>query len=141
MIILFSFFMYEKGIYYFMKPTITSTLLIEKSYSYYGRDKEYRGLLIYDDGSIYTFQNNISHIVSRKWFKVSGSDLRKLRKNINDLDGDFEIDSSYDDSDSSDTIYVYKNHKKIKIFENGDNKGKNNSEECDKILKIIHKYL
>ena len=140
-ILLFSFFMYEKGIYYFINPKITSTLLIESSYSNYVRDKEYYGILIYDDGSIYTFRDDIGHIVGKKWYKVRANDLRKLKDSINDLDGEFEINSSFDANLDRDTIYVYRNQEKIRIYDNGDIKGKNNSKACDKILKIIHKYL
>lgn len=121
-----SIYMYEYGIYHFIK--LEGKILVEERI-----DK----IVIKDNGNIYTYKNNINNITSKKFNKLSYPDLKKLKKYINNLDGEFEIITKTNPQNNK-IIYIYRNNEKIKIK---DEFGQNNSETSKKILKIIYKYL
>lgn len=141
-IIIIVMFMLEEGIYFFIKPNNGRSSILVESVVYDSslKDNTY-GVLIYRDGSIYTYQNDQDNIISKKWYRVMYTDLLKVKKYVLAIDGEYEIKNDSGDYNSVDTIYVYRNNEKIKIFESGDIEGQNNSEVIGSLLKIIRKYL
>ena len=131
-------FLYEEGTHHLIKPSSTN-ILIETSYQS-NQTKEYKGTLIYENGSIFTYKDNIKNITKKRWYKIPYSDLKKIKKYINELDGEFEIKKENNNNENSKTIYIYRNNEKIKIYESSDIEGQINSEHLDKILRIINKY-
>lgn len=136
-IIIFTFITYilfEECFCYLMSPTTNPTIMLEIG----KEDKKYNGIAIYTDGSIYKFEDTSSNKTSKKWYKVMYSDLVKLKKYINELDGEFEVVSS--NHKDNIVIYIYRRNEKIKIYESGNNNGQNNSNLSKKIIKISKKY-
>ena len=101
-------------------------------------EKKYNGITIYTDGSIYKFEDTTSNKISKKRYKVMYSDLVKLKKYINELDGEFEVVSS--NPKDNKVIYIYRRNEKIKIYESSNTFGQNNSNLSKKIIKISKKY-
>ena len=129
-----TYILFEECLCYLMSPTTNPTIMIEIG----KEDKKYNGIAIYTDGSIYKFENTTSNKTSKKLYKVMYSDLVKLKKYINELDGEFEVVSS--NHKDNIVIYIYRRNEKIKIYESGNNNGQNNSNLSKKIIKISKKY-
>lgn len=141
-IIVIVMFMLEEGIYFFVKPSNgKGGILIENVLYDSSLNDNTNGILIYRDGSIYTYKGDQDNVTSKKWYRVMYTDLLKIKKYVLGIDGEYEIKNDSGNYNIVDTIYVYRNNEKIKLFESGDIEGQNNSDVTDKLLKIIRKYL
>ena len=130
-----TYILFEECLCYLMSPTTNPTIMIEIG----KENKKYNGIAIYTDGSIYKFENTTSNKTSKKIYKVMYSDLVKLKKYINELDGEFEVNESSHSKDNK-VIYIYRRNEKIKIYESSNTFGQNNSNLSKKIIKISEKY-
>ena len=139
-IVIFAFFLFEQGIYFFIKPSGKAKVLAEMSFENYAWENVHYGIVIYDDGRIYNFKDDIDNVTSKKWYRVMYSDLVRLEKCVRDLDGEFEIKESVSNDLGGIVIYVYRGNEKFKIYEDGDIIGQNNSELSKKAISIIKKY-
>lgn len=131
-----TYILFEEYFCYLMSPTPNSSILLEIG----KEEKKYNGIAIYTDGSIYKFEDNTSNKTSKKIYKVMYSDLVKLKKYINELDGEFEVNESSHSKDNK-VIYIYRRNEKIKIYESSNKFGQNNSNLSQKIIKISKKYI
>ena len=129
-----TYILFEECICYLMSPTTNPSILLEIG----KEEKKYNGITIYTDGSIYKFEDTTSNKISKKRYKVMYSDLVKLKKYINELDGEFEVVSS--NPKDNKVIYIYRRNEKIKIYESSNTFGQNNSNLSKKIIKISEKY-
>ena len=57
-------FLYEEGTHHLIKPSSTN-ILIETSCQN-NQTKEYKGTLIYENGSIFTYKDNINNITKKR---------------------------------------------------------------------------
>ena len=134
-------------------------LLAINSYSNYAWGYSFSGTAIFSDGSIYTWKENDSSDVENydlqttkgleeyilkegklKNKKVSDKDLKEIKKHINKVDDDINIKHPGADIGTYSITIINKNNKQITLKCSGDSTGENQTENSQKLLKIIEKY-
>lgn len=160
-IIIIIFFIINNNINKTYRAEITNIekeILAEKAYKNYAWGFQYRGKAIFDDGYIYEWDinelnyryeaNTVDEQV--KWIldngtcinkKVTLKDLEKIEENINLLEDNIKIEGYGADMGANYIVVWNRNKEKIKLKESGDNIGENKSEEAQKLIRIIDKYL
>ena len=135
-------------------------VLIEHSYLSSGGKFNYKGTLIYDDGTIYSW-NSFDEVEYSKltnmydkslWIikngtkskkRVGKNTLNKIKKYINDLN-DETTSSKFNGTNEGITtikIWDYKDNKYYILKETGDYETYNESAESKKIIKFVNKNL
>lgn len=140
------------------RPELTNsekTILVEKAYRNYAWGFQYRGMAIFNDGSIYEWDFEGQYTYNEfenyeKWIldngycidkKVTEKDLEEIEKNIVVLKNNIERKHSGFDMGSK-YIKVWNTHnEEITLKETGDYSGENISSYSQKIIRIINKYL
>jgi len=133
-------------------------VIVEKSYINYAWGFQYKGEAILNDGTIVKCNkydlNSLSDDIKEQsnWIinnsdikieKVSNKDLKKLNQYISEIKDEFEYEGSQGADMGANCVKIYNYEEKtiLKLSEQGDNVGKNNSEEAKRCLDLIEKYL
>lgn len=139
-------------------------ILVEKSYTNYAWGERYRGMAICDDGTIYKWDmpeeyfdemvifdtktslkyesDMILKYATKNNKSVSSKELEILKTNISNLSS--YMSKNYGGNDMGSNIisvWNYDNGSRVVIKESGDFRGENTSEEAQRIIKIVNKYL
>ena len=143
---------------YNSKPLKTDNLeiLVTDSYVNYAWGYTYNGTAIFNDGSIYDWSYNDEPLPDQsleeraEWIKMVGverdsrvktRDINKLLKLIPNLKNRMKVKYVGADQGSfSIEVWNYKKKSQIPILQSGDSKGRNNTKESKKIIKIVSKY-
>ena len=133
-------------------------VIAEKSYINYAWGVQYEGEAILSDGTIVKWSNYDTYPLLQEmteksnWIinnsdikieKVSNKDLKELNQYISKIKDEFKYEGSQgaDMGSNCVKIYNYEEETILKLSEQGDNVGKNNSEEAKRCLDLIEKYL
>lgn len=134
--------------------------MILNTYSNYAWGIQFNGTVIYDDGTIYTWnetnQNKIDkyNIGTTKGLKefikkeakqtkgiVNKSDLNNLKKYISTLEDDIKISYPGADQGTNTISVITENDIEIVLKKSGDASGENKTYESQAILELIEKYI
>lgn len=141
-------------VFAFMKNS--KRIIAIKAYENYAWGFSYSGEAIFSDGTIYEWgvsEDYGSQGITKtheEWILengrlidkvVSENDMKKIRRNIDSLNDDFQRSESFMNDFGSEYISVWKNNKEIYLEEYGDTPGKNDSKESQNLINIINKYL
>ena len=134
--------------------------MILNTYSNYAWGMTFNGSVIYDDGTIYTWnetsqnkinQYNIGTAKGLKEYivneatksnkKVNENDLNNLKKYIGTLKDDIKINYPGADQGTTTISVITENNEEIILKKTGDSVGENKTYESQAILEIVEKYL
>ena len=133
-------------------------IIAEKSYINFAWGFQYSGMAIFNDGTIYKWNFEGSHIdykvnnleEHRKWIlehgskvgkKVSENDLQESEKIAANLENNIDLKNTAYDAGSNSISVWNADGKKITLKESGDYSGENKSNEAQRLISIISKYL
>ena len=98
-----------------------------------------------NSGDIYTFNCNDdrnlnpNNCLIKKTDSISNSDMNKIKKTLEKVQGNFEIKNEMNDFGQV-NISIIKDGEEIVLIGKGDNKITNDSEGVKDILKVLKKY-
>jgi len=135
-------------------------LLVAKTYSNYAWGFQFNGKAIFDNGSIYTWNESdnsstkdyeIETIEGLKEYilneadlknkKVSKKDLKQIKEYISKIEDSIKPENAGADMGTETIFIIDENDNKIILKRTGDSVGENKKEEAQEILKIIEKYF
>ncbi len=125
--------------------TTSDSKFIEYSYTNFAWSSTYYGELVMNNGDIYTFNCNDdrnlnpNNCLIKKIDSISNSDLNKIKKALEKVQGNFEIKNEMNDFGQV-NISIIKDGEEIVLIGKGDNKITNDSEGVKDILKVLKKY-
>ena len=144
----------------FAKKNENAKLLVVKTYSNYAWGFQFNGKAIFDNGSIYTWNESdnsttkdyeietieglkeyILNEADLKYKKVSKKDLKQIKEYINKIEDSIKPENAGADMGTATIFIIDENDNKIILKRTGDSVGENKKEEAQELLKIIEKYF
>lgn len=134
--------------------------MIIDTYSNYAWGTQFKGTAIYDDGSIYTWNETdntklsnyklgtpegLKDFIKKEAKQTKGiineKDLNNLKKYISTLEDNIKISYPGADQGTNTTSVINENNEEIVLKKAGDSVGENETHESQEILKIVEKYI
>lgn len=139
---------------------IDTKFVILNTYSNYAWTTNFQGSAIYDDGTIYTWNETNKNKLNeyqigtpqgiKKYIedeakksnkKVSDRDLIELKKYINSLKDNIKLQYPGADQGTNTISVITNNNIEIVLKKTGDSVGENKTQESQNIIKIVEKYF
>ena len=135
-------------------------ILVESSYSNYAWTAQFSGTVIFNDGTIYSWNSNNkkengnyninstdglkSYVLEngkKRLKRVTSKDIEKIENYINNLEDTIDIEYPGADQGTSRISVWNSDDQKITLSLKGDSVGENKSEIAQELLKLIDRYL
>lgn len=130
------------------------------SFSNYAWSAQYRGMAIFNDGSIYSWDetdketmgkyklgtaDGVQEFILNEGYKnlakVLKNDLVKIKELINQVENNIELNHVGADMGTTTISVINENNEEIKLKASGDSMGENKTEKAKELLEILDKYF